>query len=135
MIGVARCGLAICLLTGGMAQAAEASYPFEGSWIRADRACTASPLRERTYTAKDVVSPRGRCVIRKIVSAGSSFELFERCERPNERPASVRETIRLQAPDAMILTRQTTRLKLSRSLHFVRCPAPGPAKPNTRPQH
>lgn len=110
------------------AQAAESAYPFLGAWVRADRVCSATSTRERIYTPHDVVSSRGRCTIRKVVTgSGSTYELFERCERPNERAAPVRETIRMTGPDSMMLTRQTTRLKLSRSVRYTRCAAPAAA--------
>ena len=115
--------ITLTFLTGA-SQAADGPYPFEGNWIRADRSCSASAARERIYTAHDVVATRGRCTIRKIAKSGTSFELFERCDRPNERASSVREVIRMTGPDAMVLNRQTARLKISRSLHFARCVAP-----------
>ena len=115
-------------LTG--AQAAEQTYPFLGAWIRSDRVCTPSSTRERIYTPHEVTSSRGRCTIRKI-SAGSNstFELFERCERPNERPSRISEIIRMTGADAMELTRQSARLKLSRKIRFTRCSVPAVSKP------
>jgi hypothetical protein len=113
------------------AQAAEGAFPFIGAWVRADRVCSATSTRERVYTPHDVISSRGRCVVRKVVAgSGASYELFERCERPNERSSMVREIIRMTGPDSMTLTRQTTRLKLSRSVRFTRCavPAANPAR-------
>ena len=122
--------LVLALSWAATAGAAEASYPFMGSWVRSDRACTASPARERTYTAKEVISSRSRCSIRRVAHGSGGYELFERCERPNEKPVNVSEIIRMTGPDAMVLTRQTARLKLSRSLRFTRCaavqPPPGP---------
>lgn len=70
------------------------------------------------------MSNRSKCVIRKIVSGSGEFELFERCERPNEKPFTVSETLRMTGSDSMTLTRQTARLKLSRSLRFARCSTP-----------
>ncbi|MCW6509625.1 hypothetical protein [Lichenifustis flavocetrariae] len=115
-------------LGSGSALAADASYPFVGSWIRADRSCTASPTRERVYTARDVISNRSKCTIRRVASGSGGYELFERCDRQGEKPANISEVIRMTGPDSMVLTRQTARLKLSRSLHFTRCPA-GASKP------
>ena len=92
-----------------------------GTWIRSDRACAASTLRERVYTAKDVTSSRGKCAIHRVAHGSGGYELFERCERPNEKPTTPSEIIRMAGPDAMVLTRRTARLKLSRSLHFTRC--------------
>jgi hypothetical protein len=131
----AALGLAILpLLLAGQAAGAsgpDAAYPFIGNWIRSDRACSASTARERIYTAKDVTSNRGKCGIRRVAHGSGGFEIFERCERPNEKPANVSEIIRMAGPDAMVLTRRTARLKLSRSLHFTRCNtvAPNPGKP------
>jgi hypothetical protein len=126
--------LTFLLVTASGAHAAEASYPFVGSWIRSDRSCVASPTRERVYTAKDVISNRSRCSIRRIASGSGGYQLFERCERPNEKPQNVNEIIRMTGPDSMVLTRQTARLKLSRSLHFTRCNAP-PSSPTKQPAH
>jgi hypothetical protein len=113
-------------------RAAEPSYPFVGSWVRSDRSCSASATRERIYSARDVVSNRSRCTIRRIASGSGGYQLFERCERPNEKPFNVSEIIRMTGPDSMVLTRQTARLKLSRSLHFTRCPTP-PSSPTKQP--
>ncbi len=124
-----RCRIGVALLLSACfvatpGHAADPTYPFIGSWIRADRSCAASPTRERVYTAKDVVSNRSKCTVRKIVSGSGAFELFERCERPNEKPYTVNETIRMTGSDSMTLIRQTARLKLSRSLRFTRCATP-----------
>ena len=110
------------------ASAADVTYPFVGSWVRSDRTCTATSTRERTYTAREVVSTRSRCTIRRVAHGSGGYELFERCERPNERPVNISEVIRMMGPDTMVLTRQTARLKLSRSLRFTRC-APAPSTP------
>lgn len=67
-------------------------------------------------------------MIRRVIAGfGNQFELFEKCERPNDRPSRVTETIRMIGADTMILTRQTARLKLSRSVRFNRC------APSSRP--
>lgn len=128
MIRHALCRVAVLSVAVGLAgsaTAAETIYPFFGAWVRADRVCSPTSTRERIYTPHDVTSSRGRCAIRKIVAGSNgTFEVFERCERPNERPTRVSETIRMTAPDSMMLTRQTARLKLSRSVHFNRCPVP-----------
>lgn len=111
------------LSLAGVAGAAEGPFPFLGAWVRSDRSCSPTSTRERIYSARDVTSSRGRCTIHKVAAgSGSSFELFERCERPNERPMQVSEVIRMTGPDSMMLTRRTARLKLSRSVHFTRCP-------------
>ena len=117
--------ISACLSLADAPQAAESPYPFVGAWVRSDRLCSASSTRERVYTPRDVTSSRGRCVIRKIVAgSNASFELFERCERPDEKPGRVSETIRMTGPDTMMLTRTTSRLKLSRSIRFTRCAVP-----------
>lgn len=104
------------------ASAADSSYPFVGAWVRSDRTCSATSTRERIYSTREVLSSRSRCAIRKVVAGSNlTFELFEKCERPNERSTHVKETIRMQGPDSMTLTRQTARLKLSRSVRFTRC--------------
>lgn len=129
-----RCALTALALAGltGAAAAADPQYPFIGSWARSDRACSATGTRERTYSAHEVVSPRGRCSIRRVAHGSGGFELFERCERPNERPYNISEVIRMTGPDTMVLNRQVARLKLSRSLRFSRCqlaqPAAAPSK-------
>lgn len=127
---LSRCALAMLALVAmtGVSSAAEPQYPFVGSWARSDRACSASGVRERIYTAREVVSPRGRCSIRRVAHGSGGFELFERCDRPNERPYNISEVIRMMGPDAMVLNRQVARLKLSRSLRFARCQ---PGQPST----
>jgi hypothetical protein len=120
--------LALSLTCGGAQAAPEPTYPFVGSWVRSDRSCSASTSRERVYTARDVTSSRGKCAIRRVAHGSGGFEIFERCERPNEKSSNVSEIIRMTGADAMVVTRRTARLKLSRSLHFSRCtsaPAPG----------
>lgn len=127
--------LAFTVLGLAAPRAAETTYPFVGSWVRSDRSCSATPARERVYTAKEVVSPRSRCSIRRIAAGSGGFELFERCERPNEKPSHISEIIRMTGSDSMVLNRQTARLKLSRSLHFTRCApaaAPGALRPPAR---
>ena len=119
----------VTLAWASTAAAADATYPFVGSWVRSDRTCTATSTRERTYTTREVVSSRSRCTIRRVAHGSGGYELFERCERPNERPVNISEVIRMTGPDAMVLTRQTARLKLSRSLRFTRC-APAPVAPS-----
>ncbi len=127
VMGVAGVLIALC----GTAQAAaEPPYPFEGVWVRAERACTATTVRERTYTAHEVVSPRGRCAIRRIAGGSSGvFELLEDCRR-SDHQGSVTETIKMTTPDAMTLKRQVSRLKIARQIRYARCaasPSPAPA--------
>ncbi len=117
----------------GPASGAEGLYPFEGTWVRTDHVCTATTVRERVYTARDVTSPRGRCTIRRVAASGSVFELLEEC-RHNDRPTTVTETIRLTSPDNMTLRRQVSRLKIPRQVHYARCTAAtasGHGKPPT----
>jgi hypothetical protein len=102
-------------------------YPFEGTWIRADRVCTANAIHVRTYTAREVTSTRGRCTIRRVATGSNAFELVEEC-RHNDRPSTVTETLRMTAPDSMTLKRQVVRLKIPRSVRYTRCPAAAPAQ-------
>lgn len=108
--------------------AAEAPYPFEGTWLGVEHACTPAATRTRTYTSKDVVSALGHCGIRRITSGSGSFELREECRR-NDRPVNVTETIRMTSPDSMVLRRQFTRLKIPRPIRFARCTITAPAAP------
>ena len=120
-------GLAFLLLAMTTAAgAAEPSYPFEGTWMRADRACVAASPLARTYTAKEVISARGRCSIRRIAGGPTTFELLEECRR-NERPQNVTETVRLVPPDGLVLKRQLSRLKIPRQVRFARCTVAAPA--------
>ncbi len=126
--------------------ATEAPYPFEGTWIRAEHSCTPQTVRARTYTAREVVSPLGRCVIRRTASNGGAFELVEDCRR-NDRPQTVTETIRMTSADSMTLKRQMSRLKIPRQLRYTRCTiasgagqplpsahSPRPAAPELKPR-
>lgn len=128
--------LATLVLPGAAAcGAAEAPYPFEGTWIRAEHSCTPQTVRARTYTAKEVVSPLGRCSIRRIAASGSFFELVEDCRR-NERSQTVTESLRLTSADTMTLKRQLSRLKIPRQLRYARCSVASgavPASPVPRP--
>lgn len=128
--------LAALLTFCSAAQAAtDTPYPFEGTWIRAEHSCTPQTVRARTYTAKDVTSPLGRCSIRRIASNGTTFELVEDCRR-NERPQTVTETIRLTSADGMTLKRQMSRLKIPRLLRYARCTiatGAGQTPPTTTP--
>ena len=118
------------------ALAAEPSYPFEGTWVRANRACTATAPLARTYSAREVTGANTHCSVRKIASGAGQYELFEECRRA-ERPGSFTETIRMAGPDAMVVRRQVTRLKIARPLRFIRCSiaAPGGSKPVATPHH
>ncbi|WP_131195472.1 hypothetical protein [Lichenihabitans psoromatis] len=111
------------------AWAADASYPFVGTWIRADRVCSATAIDVRIYTAKEVTSSRSHCTIRRVASSANTFELLEECRR-GERHGSVTETIRMTSPDSMMLRRQYSRLKIPRSVRYARCNAASiPAHP------
>lgn len=107
-------------------RAADAPYPFEGTWIRANRVCTANAPRVRTYTAHDVTFPTGHCAFRKVASGGGQFEIFEDCRRA-EHPGNYTETIRLLGPDLMQMRRQAARLKIARPLRYARCTVAAPA--------
>ena len=129
-LGLGGAALAVGLGLASASAATEPNYPFLGAWVRSDRSCSPTSTRERIYTPHDVTSSRGRCTIRKVAAgSGATYEVFERCERPNERPGRVSEIIRMAGPDSMVLTRKTARLKLSRSIHFTRCPVPAAPKP------
>ncbi len=104
------------------ARAADASYPFEGTWVRANRVCAANAPRVRTYTGKDVTFPTGRCTFRKVATGGNQFEIFEDCRRA-ERPGNYTETIRMLGADLMQVRRQAARLKIARPLRYARCTA------------
>lgn len=131
---LARAGLlaAALVVSGPSVFAADAPYPFEGTWIRAEHSCTPQTMRARTYTAKDVVSPLGRCSIRRIASTGSLFELVEDCRR-NDRPQTVTESLRLTSADTMTLKRQLSRLKIPRQLRYARCSIASGAGPSSHP--
>ena len=112
-------GLALCCWS---TLAKADPYPFEGTWIRADRVCSASATQVRTYSAKDVTSSLAHCTIRRVSSGSGAFELVEECRR-NDRNQTVTETIRMSSPDSLVLKRQTSRLKIPRSLRYTRCSA------------
>ena len=107
------------------AQAAEPAYPFEGSWIVANRACTAGSPHLRIYTQHEVTSRSGRCSFKKVASGSGLFEIFEDC-RHSERPGDYTETIRMIGPDAMQMKRQSGRLKIARGSRYLRCSVAGP---------
>ena len=116
------------------AQAAEPVYPFEGSWVVANRACTAGSPHLRIYTQHEVTSRSGRCSFKKVASGSGLFEIFEDC-RHSERPGDYTETIRMIGPDAMQMKRQSGRLKIARGSRYLRCSVagPGPKLPSSPP--
>ena len=115
------------------ARAAEPVYPFEGSWVAANRACVAGSPHVRIYTQHEVTSRSGRCSIRKVASGSGLFEIFEDC-RHSERPGDYTETIRMIGPDAMQMKRQSGRLKIASGARYLRCSAAGPgSKPPSTP--
>ncbi len=126
--GALALSVLVALAAAAPARAAEPGYPFEGTWVRANRICAANAPHARTYTARDVTFASGHCSFRKVVSAGGQFEIFEDCRRA-DRPAKLTETIRMLSPDLMQMRRQETRLKIPRPLRFTRCTiaAPSPA--------
>lgn len=125
---------ALALLIPSACGAAEAPYPFEGTWIRAEHSCTPQTVRARTYTAREVVSPLGHCSIRRVAASGSLFELVEDCRR-NDRPQTVTETLRLTSADTMTVKRQLSRLKIPRQLRYARCTIAGAAAQPLGPPH
>ena len=110
-------------LAAGPARAAETAYPFEGSWVQTTHPCIAGSVHLRTYTAREVVSSRGRCSIRRIAQGAGAFEVQEDC-RHDGRADRVTETIRVPSSDVMVLRRQEVRLKIPRAVHYARCTAP-----------
>ena len=140
----ARRAACLGLLAAGIAAvpagAAEPSYPFEGTWVRANRVCVAN-ARVRTYTPHEVTFATGHCTFRKVAAGGGQFEIFEEC-RKADHPGNFTETIRMLGPDLMQLRRQAARLKIARPLRYARCtiaapaPAAGTAKtPAPAPHH
>ncbi|HEX4765484.1 MAG TPA: hypothetical protein VH414_04320 [Lichenihabitans sp.] len=126
--------LVVLVLLGGSAAAATTPYPFEGTWVRADRICSPAAPSLRTYTAREIISPAGRCMLRKAVFGSGEWELFEDCRR-SERSGNVIEKIRMMGADQMIVKRQLNRLKIPRGRRYSRCmtPAPKLAAPPIRP--
>ena len=122
----AALGLVLAGMAAGPARAAEPPYPFEGTWVRANRVCAASAPRVRTYTARDVTFPTGHCTFRKVATGGGQFEIFEDC-RKAERPGNYAETIRMIGTDLMQMRRQAARLKIARPLRYARCTVAAPA--------
>lgn len=123
--------IGLVLLWGATpSRAAEAPYPFEGTWVRAERTCTPTTIRARTYTAREVISPRGRCAIRRVASGSNSFELLEECRR-GDRPSTVTETVRMIAPDSLTSKRQESRLKIPRQIRYQRCTPANPGPPRS----
>ena len=121
------------VVLGTTAQAAEPAYPFEGSWVAANRACTAGSPHVRIYTQHEVTSRGGHCSFKKVASGSGLFEIFEDC-RHSERPGDYTETIRMIGPDAMQMKRQAGRLKIARGSRYLRCSVAGPgSKPPTSP--
>lgn len=107
---------------------AEQAYPFEGTWARADRICSATTPNTRTYTAREVTTSSGHCVLRKVAFGSGEWELFEDCRHP-EHQGNVTERIRMLGPDAILVKRQVVRLKIPRGLRFARCSLAAPQKP------
>ena len=126
--------LALLLLGAAAAptHAAEPNYPFEGTWVRANRVCAANAPRVRTYTAHDVAFATGHCTFRKVAAGGGQFEVFEECRRA-DHPGNYTETIRILGPDLMQVRRQASRLKITRPLRYARCPIAAPTPPHATP--
>ncbi len=117
MVAAALAGL----LMGPIATArADQALPFEGTWVRADRVCTAAAPSARTYSGRILISPSGRCTLRNIAFGAGEYEISEECHRA-ERSGNVFEKIRMLGPDAMVLKYQVNRLKIPRGRRFVRC--------------
>lgn len=135
----ARCALAVALATVAIAGTAlagaalaDAPLPFEGTWVRADRVCSAAAPSPRTYSARTLITPAGRCIIRKVAFGAGEFEVFEDCRRP-DRGGNVLEKIKMLGPDAFILKFQANRLKIPRGRKFLRCTIAAPRPPVPTP--
>ncbi len=111
---------------GGASTADPAPYPFEGTWVRADRICSATSPLARTYTAKEISTSNGRCNLRRVAFGSGEFELLEECHRADRR-GEVTERIRMLGPDAMIVKHRVLRLKIPHGRRFVRCTIAAPA--------
>ena len=129
----ASLALLLAGIAAGPAGAAEPSYPFEGTWVRANRVCVANAPRVRTYTPHEVTFATGHCTFRKVATGGGQFEVFEEC-RKAERPGNFTETIRMLGPDLMQLRRQAARLKIARPLRYSRCTIAAPAAAGAPPK-
>lgn len=113
------------------ASGAEQPLPFEGTWVRADRVCSATAPQTRTYTAHEVTFSNGHCALRKVVFGAGEWELFEDCRR-SEHNGSITERIRILGPDAILIVDQVNRLKIPRGRRYARCAiAAAPQKPAT----
>ena len=128
--GLARAMLvaSAAILGATASSGAEQPYPFEGTWVRADRICSASSPNTRTYTAREVVFPSGHCMLRKVAFGSGEWELFEDCHRP-EHQGNIREKIRMLGPDTILVKRQVVRLKIPHGRRFARCSLAAPQKP------
>ena len=118
-----RCAMlavAVLACAGSASAASDPPYPFEGTWVRSDRMCTPQAPLARTYTAHDLVTPGGRCTLRRVAFGSGEFELFEDCRR-SERPGDAVERIRMLGPDAFVLKHQVNRLKIPRGRRYARC--------------
>lgn len=119
---------AVLSCAGAALAAGDQPYPFEGTWVRADRICTAQAPLARTYTTHELVTQSGRCTLRRVAFGSGEFELFEDCRR-TERPGDAVERIRMIGPDALVLKHQVNRLKIPRGRRYARCTAAAPKPP------
>lgn len=125
-------GLTGALLMFATGLRAEQPYPFEGTWVRADRMCSPSAPSARTYTSRDLALPNGHCALRRVAFVSGEWEIFEECRR-GERQGSLTEKIRMLGPDSMLVKQQVVRLKIPRGHRFTRCTLAGPQKPAAGP--
>lgn len=116
---------ALIVSTAGLR--AEQPYPFEGTWIRADRICSSNPPSARTYTARELSLPNGHCTLRRVAFGSGEWEVFEECRR-GEHQGSLTERIRMLGPDSMMIKQQVVRLKIPRGHRFTRCTMAAPQK-------
>ena len=127
LVPMAALGSVLLVATGpgALSAAPDQPYPFEGTWVRADRMCTAQAPLARTYSSHDLVTSAGHCTLRRVVFGSGEYELFEDCRRM-DRPGDAIERIRMLGPDLLMLKRQVNRLKIPRGRRYARCTAAAP---------
>ena len=127
LIQLAGLGSVLWLALGSVALSAapEQPYPFEGTWVRTDRMCTAQAPLARTYSSHELSTSAGHCTLRRVVFGSGEYELFEDCRRM-DRPGDAVERIRMLSPDLLVLKRQVNRLKIPRGRRYARCSAAAP---------
>ena len=117
--------LSVVLVSAALSAAPDQPYPFEGTWVRTDRICTAQAPLARTYTSHELSTSAGHCTFRRVVLGSGEYELFEDCRRMDRQGDAV-ERIRMLGPDLLVLKRQVNRLKIPRGRRYARCSAAAP---------